>query len=68
MQGKKQYTKKLFMQFHLSDYVPQENFYPCLAGVPRSLAVVVFCNQQQKRSHECNTYPMPLPVTTPAMA
>lgn len=27
MQGKKQYVEKLFMQFHLSDYVPADNFY-----------------------------------------
>jgi len=27
MQGKKQYTEKLFLQFQLSSHVPQDNFY-----------------------------------------
>lgn len=27
MQGKKFYQEKLFIQFQLSDYIPQDNFY-----------------------------------------
>lgn len=30
MQGKKQYSEKLFKQFQLSDRVPEDNFYRCL--------------------------------------
>jgi len=27
MQGKKEYTEKLFLNFQLSDKVPEDNFY-----------------------------------------
>ena len=33
MQGKKQYTEKLFVQFQLSDRVPVDNFYRLLDNV-----------------------------------
>lgn len=33
MQGKKQYQEKLFTNFHLSERVPQENFYRRLKEV-----------------------------------
>lgn len=33
MQGKKDYQEKLFIQFQLSDYVPQDNFYRQLKGI-----------------------------------
>lgn len=33
MQGKKDYQEKLFIQFQLSDYVPQDNFYRQLKSI-----------------------------------
>jgi len=33
MQGKKQYTEKLFVQFQLSDRIPEDNFYRLLDNV-----------------------------------
>lgn len=33
MQGRKVYTEKLFTSFHLSDHVPEDNFYRRLKGV-----------------------------------
>jgi len=33
MQGKKQFTEKLFTNFQLSDRVPEDNFYRRLKGV-----------------------------------
>ena len=33
MQGKKQYTEKLFTSFQLSNYVPEDNFYRRLKSV-----------------------------------
>ena len=34
MQGQKDYTEKLFINFHLSKRVPKDNFYRRLKGVP----------------------------------
>ena len=33
MQGAKDYQEKLFIQFQLSDYLPQDNFYRQLKGL-----------------------------------
>jgi len=33
MQGKKDYQEKLFIQFQLSNYVPQDNFYRQLKSI-----------------------------------
>lgn len=33
MQGKKEYTEKLFLNFQLSDKVPEDNFYLQLKSV-----------------------------------
>ncbi len=33
MQGKKNYQEKLFMQFHLSDHIPEDNFYRRLKSI-----------------------------------
>ena len=33
MQGKKEYQEKLFLNFQLSDRIPENNFYRCLGEV-----------------------------------
>ena len=56
MQGKKQYQEKLFTNFHLSERIPSENFYPTFGArcavnrVPIDMKVQECCIKDDSRS------------------